>query len=710
MSLRRATGQAAFAGDLALPGTLHLALRRSPLAHARVASVDSTAARGMPGVVAVFTAEDADGLLAPVVHFHGDRLAVAAAEDVDLARRAADAIEFELEALPAVLDPEAALDTEANVAARLSTAVGDAEAALGGAEHVVAGEWRVPFAPGLPLEPPVAITWLDEDRRLVVRTSAEAPFRVRGVLADRLGLPAARIRVVRPLVAGGSGGRALMVVEDLCALVTLRTGRPARLALSAEEELTTTPGRPAERVRLRLGLREGRIVALDLRLLVDLGAEGDSPAELLRSAARHALGIYRIPNIHLEAAAVRTNRPPGCAPRGADAVAAFAVECAVNEAAALLDEDPSAFRRRHLRSAEDPGAAQLAELGEPPGGGDARPIAELVAPDGRAGRRGRRWSSPLPAGPLRPGSGVAVARRGAAADTQAGAAASLRLLDDGSFTLAAAPSSSGGTDEAAYAEAAAAILGVSARRVVCAAADTDSAPFEMGDPAPAYFAAGRAVEEAARLARERLRAAGADLLGVPVAETRVADGRVFDASGHAVSFADVGAAALRTGQTFVVTAAPPPAAAPPALAAAFAEVEIDAETGVVRIGRLEAVVAGGPFTDPEPAEGLVEGALALAVEQALAAGLSFDGEGRPLARSLRLWPLVTAADVPPLSVRFVPSGDATSRFGATALGEAAGRAALAAIASAIAQATGGTLRVLPLSPERVLQALDGARA
>ena len=131
------------------------------------------------------------------------------------------------------------------------------EGALAGAQHVVEGEWSLPFTPAVPLEPPLAVTWLDEDRRLVVRTSAESPFRVRGVLADRLSLPAARIRVVRPLVAGGSFGRAELVVEDLCALVTLRTGRPARLALSAEEELTTTPGRPAQRVRVRLGLARG---------------------------------------------------------------------------------------------------------------------------------------------------------------------------------------------------------------------------------------------------------------------------------------------------------------------------------------------------------------------------------------------------------------------------------------------------------------------
>jgi xanthine dehydrogenase molybdenum-binding subunit len=149
--------------------------------------------------------------------------------------------------------------------------------------------------------------------------------------------------------------------------------------------------------------------------------------------------------------------------------------------------------------------------------------------------------------------------------------------------------------------------------------------------------------------------------------------------------------------------------APPALAAAFADVELDSETGVVRITRLAAAVAGGPFSDPAPAQGLVEGALADAVERTLVAELPFDAEGRPLVRSLRLWPLLSAVDVPPLCVTFVPSGEPASHFGAAALGEAAGHAALAAITSAVARATGAAVRALPLSPERVLAALDSTR-
>jgi len=256
VSLRRATGQASFAGDLALPGTLHLALRRSPLAHARVVRADASAARALPGVAVVLAAGEEGGLLPGVVRFVGDRLAVAAAEEPELARRAVDTVELELAPLAPVLDARRAALDDASIAARVAVAEGDVDGALAGAQHVVEGEWSLPFTPAVPLEPPLAVTWLDEDRRLVVRTSAASPFRVRGELADRLSLPAARIRVVRPLVAGGSFGRGQLVVEDLCALVTLRTGRPARLALSAEEELTTTPGRPAQRVSVRLGVTE----------------------------------------------------------------------------------------------------------------------------------------------------------------------------------------------------------------------------------------------------------------------------------------------------------------------------------------------------------------------------------------------------------------------------------------------------------------------
>lgn len=702
MSVRRATGQAAFAGDLALPGLLHVALRRSPHARARVALVDATAARALPGVAAVLTPEDAPALLAREMRFHGDRLAAAAAEEPELARRAIDATRIDLEPLAPTLDCEAAAGDEAAVAGRLVLAEGDVDAALAAADRVVQGEWRVPFSPAVVLEPPLAITWLDEDRRLVVRTSADSPFRVRGALAERLALPAARIRVVRPLVAGGSGGRAGMAVEDLCALVTLRTGRPARVALSATDELTTTPGRPAQRARVRLALRDGRITAIDLRLLVDIGADGANAAELLRASARHALGLYRAGSLRLDAVAVRTNHPPASAPRGADGAAALAIECAVDEAATLLDEDPAAFRVRQLRAADEGGAALLERLGEAPGADEARAVADLLAVAGR----GRRRRTAENVGATRPGVGLGIARRSAEASSVSGGVASLRLLDDGSLTLGAGPSAAGGTEEATYTAAAAAILGLPEGRVVSAAADTDSAAFEAGDSSFAPATAGLAVEEAARLARERIREAGARLLGIPPAQALVEHGRVGDGRGSTVTFAEIGAAALNAGEPLFVTARPAPGSSAPSCAAAQAEVEVDAETGIVRVARVSLAIASAPPPDPRGPEGVVEGAVATALEHALAGGLEFDAEGRPLVRSFRVWPLVSATDMPAIAVTFVPSATGSAPFGVSGLADVAGRAALAAIANAVADATGGRVRALPLAPAAVLDALD----
>jgi putative selenate reductase molybdopterin-binding subunit len=705
VTLRRATGEAAFAADFTRPDTLHLAIRRSPLAHGRLVAADTADARAQAGVVTALTADEAGGLLDPVLRFVGDRAAVVAAEDPEIARRAADMIRLVVKPLPISLDPVAATREPDHVAARVDIELGDVDAALAEAEHVVEGTWSFPFTPAVTLEPPVALTWLDEDRRLVVRTSAGSPFRVRGLLADRLGLPAARIRVVRPLVAGSAGGRSDVHIEDLCGLVTLRTGRPARLALGAEEELAIAPGRPPQRVDVRLGLRGGRVSALALRLLVDVGGGAEGAEELLRSAGRQAVALYGAASFRFDAVAVRTHRPPMSTPHGADDDAAFALECAVAEASASFGEDGVTMRHHLLRrpSAHREAGRELSQaLGEAPGADDTLPIAEVLRTGAEEVGWKDRTAERTPLDPIQRGLGVGLARRSTGAAGGTGAAASLRLLEDGSFALAAAPSSTGGADETAFTAAAASLLGIPTRRVVLAAADTDSAPFEAGDLTAAFFSAGRAVEQAAELARERIREAGAALLEADAEAVEVVAGEVRAADDRRVSFATIGASALRAGQPLVATVVPSAGEMPPSDAAVFAEIEVDTETGVVRPLRLTAAVAGGPFADPRPAEAQVEGALAAALERAVAAGLSFDDDGVPHARPLRSWPLVAAQDIPPISVIFVPTGDPSTRFGAVAVGDAAGRAAVAAIAGAVADATGGAVRSLPLDPGTVL--------
>jgi CO/xanthine dehydrogenase Mo-binding subunit len=243
---------------------------------------------------------------------------------------------------------------------------------------------------------------------------------------------------------------------------------------------------------------------------------------------------------------------------------------------------------------------------------------------------------------------------------------------------------------------------------VCAAPDTDSAPYLTGDDAPASSAAGRAVEQAAMLARDRILEAGAALLGVPVVQATLAAGHVAEPAGRSVSFAEIGAAALRDGQPLAVTAAPAKTKAPHSLAAALAEVEVDVETGGVAVRRLSAVVAGGPFEDARPAVAQVEGGLVAALELALVSGAVGADSPQTAAGPTRGLTLVTAADAPPFAVSFVPGEDPLSRFGTAAHAEAACRAATAALANAIARASCTRPRTLPLGPARLLAAIDEA--
>ena len=720
MSVKRVTGHGAFAGDLRLPGLLHVRAVRSPHAHARIVRVDSRAARALPGVVAVLTHEDLAPAaaprdrptLGPVVRFVGDRVAAVVAEDHDLAQRAAAAVQVEYETLPAVLDPEQALRPEAplvhgdapavpagtppNLAARVEVSLGDVERVLGEAERVLDAAFRLPAFPVSPLEPRVTLTWLDEDQRLVVRASTEAPFRVRETLAARLSIPAARIRVVQPQVGGGFGGKSEVLVEDLCALVTLRTGRPARFAFTREEELTVAPSRPAETVRLRGALAEGRLAALDLRLLADVGAYPAGAEAALRSAARETLSLYGIPHVRFVGEAACTHRPPTTLLRGQGPLAALlALESLMDEAAAALGEDPVELRRRHLAAPED-AARVAAALGEPPPQGGHPALGDALTAGAAAMEWSRRWKGAARSGPRRRAMGVALARHAATGER---GAASLQVREDGSFNLTLGASATG--IETTLAGAAADLLALPPERVVPAVGDTDSAPVDPGSAAPTVFLTGRAVERAASLVRARLLAAGARRLGGDPRDAQAADGEVRLSGGGAVSYAELARDSFAAGAPISATTFVSSDEAPAAGAATFAEVEVDLETGEARVLRVVVALDGGPLSDPRLAEALGEGDALRAVSQVLVRERGAGVDGRPLFRTLRDQPLGTAVDAPAVETLFVPRESPASRFGTKPTGEVSAAGPVLAVVSALAHALGEPVRELPLRPDRV---------
>ena len=421
------TGRAAFVDDLVHAGVLHLGLVTSPHPHARITAVDSVAARSLPGVVDVIThlddtwpAPDADrpraaSVLTEVARFVGAPAAIVAAEDPEIAGRAVEAVRVSYEPLPAVHWAAAEAPDTASLA-RVTVASGNLERAFHGADRVVVVTERLARTHVNPLEPPVALAWLDEDGQLIVRSATSSPLRLRRALADALGVAGGRIRIERPEVGGDFGARGGSFLEAACALVALRTGRPARLSLRPDHPVGGFE-RSACVVTARAAVRGGAVGGIDVRLLQEVGAapaDGDLEIELRRAAA--SLGTYAFPASRFEALAHATNAPPGS---GSAALATcVALEALLDEAADAVAEDPLAFRTRHLTA-----AAREAGL-----------AASLDRCAREAGFPRRLRATTRNA--TRRGLGLALARS-TLAGTDATAAVSRN--EDGSFTVAWSP-------------------------------------------------------------------------------------------------------------------------------------------------------------------------------------------------------------------------------------------------------------------------------
>jgi CO/xanthine dehydrogenase Mo-binding subunit len=388
------TGRAAFVDDVTRAGILHLGLVASPHAHARILEIDAAAARALPGVVDVMTHADlawrapeegparpAGAVLAPVVAFIGAPAAIVVAEDPEIAARAVDAVRVSYEPLAAVhwtapAPPGGGLE-------QVSLASGDSEGAFAEADRTFEVTHHLSRTRVAPLEPPVALSWLDEDGRLVVRSATASPLRLRRLLSDALGLAGGRIRVERPEVGGDFGTRDGVFLESACALVALRTGRPARLALRPDHPAGGFE-RAACEVTARAAIQGRALTAIHVRLLQEAGTsllDGGLEAELRRAAA--TLASYDLRAARFEARLSATNTPPA---GGSAALAtAVAVEAVVDEAAEALGEDPLAFRKRHVGVlAHEAGLASCLER-------CAREAAfgrRLVAARGSASRRG----------------------------------------------------------------------------------------------------------------------------------------------------------------------------------------------------------------------------------------------------------------------------------------------------------------------------------
>ena len=760
-AVKLAKGRPVFADDMEMPGLLHAALLTSPHAHARIRQIDASRARALPGVHAVLTYQDVPRViyasggqshpnpppwdqvsLDSKVRHVGDRVAVAAAETPEIAREALELVVVDYEILPAVFNPEQALqpgapvihdepdavkiaDASRNLAATVHATVGDLEKGLAEADHVFERTYHVQQVQQASIEPHIVVTYWDEDDRLVIRTSTQVPFHVRRMVAPLLGLPVKRIRVVKPRIGGGFGGKQEMLIEDLCAHLTLATGRPVRFEYTRELEFTSARSRHPQKITYRAGvMNDGTLHALEMRILEDTGAYGTHGLTVCTVSGLRGLSTYRCPNMRLEAEIAYTNKPTPGAFRGYGAPQShFALESLMEEIAVQMGLDPVEFRLQNAVRVGD--SLPLARaLGEGREGFDqivqSCGIPECVAqagaaigwdrlrPDALAGSLGD-WRTDPVRPHVRRGLGMAVCMQGTAIAGLDMGAASIKMNDDGSFNLLVGATDIGTGSDTVLAQIAAETLGCPLSDIITYSSDTDFTPFDTGAYASSTtFISGGAVMKAAEKVREQIFERAKLMLKVESAEGMYLRQRAaWLHDGRSLSLEAVALHSLHTEdqQQIMATASHMSLHSPPPFAAQFAEVEVDTGTGQVTVSKLVMAVDCGTAINPQASEGQIEGGMAQALGYAVSEEMAYDDEGRLLTTRFGDYRIFQADEMPELQAILVPTYEPSGPFGAKAVAEIPMDGVAPAVANAVFDAVGVRIRDLPITPEKVWRAM-----
>lgn len=787
-AVKLAQGKPAFTADLEKRGLLHAKVLRSPHAHARIRKIDASRARALPGVAAVLTWQDiprvvystagqSDPIPGPLdcfsldnkVRFVGDRVAFVAAESPEIAEKALSLIEVEYEVLPAILDMRQALDNPVslhdepeyvnfadsdprrNLAARIRIDIGDVEKGFAEADEIFEAEYAVPKVQQAHIEPHVCLTYWDEDDRLVIRTSTQVPFHVRRMLAPVLKLPVKRIRVIKPRIGGGFGGKQEVLMEDVAAHLTIVTGRPVLYEYSREEEFIAARSRHPMRIRLKTGVkRDGTITANAMYALSDTGANGAHALTVTGNTGHKSMALYvgdgayrQSPNIRFYADIVYTNTPPAGAFRGYGVPQGyFPLDRHMEKIARALGLDPLEFRLKNaLRPGEfhpfstawnegrEPRPEVIHTVGleecvrqgkaaigwEQKFGNAAWHVAQISDLRGKA-RDGQVRDLPY----MRKGIGAALVMQGTAIPYLDMGGASLKMNDDGSFNLLVGATDLGTGSDTVLAQMAAEVLGVPLEDILVYSSDTDFTPFDKGAYASSTtYISGTAVTKAAQIVAEKIKARAVKMLskqgeGTPVylpADIRLQNRLATAPDGRSIALAEIALDSLHRSEqeqimgvaSYVSPASPPP------FAAQFAEVRVDTQTGQVTVDRLVMAVDSGVIINPQTAAGQIEGGMTQALGYAVCEELRYDEQGRAREKDFRDYHIFRADEMPALQVIFVPTFEPTHPFGVKAVAEIPMDGVAPAVANAVLDALGVNIDENPLTPERVWRALQTQR-
>jgi xanthine dehydrogenase molybdenum-binding subunit len=728
----KVTGQAIYGVDVRLPDMLYGAVLRSPYAHARILSIDTSQARKLEGVRAVITAADlpdltkkpvgmedwdaspryqSDNILArEKVLYFGHAVAAVAATSVHIATEALESIQVTYEILPPVLDIEQAMaegapilhpdlrtdelglkgERPTNVASHTQIQRGDPRLGFAQAEAIVEREFHTSAVHQGYLEPQNATALYAANGRITIWGSAQGSFAVRDSVAEILDIPAARIRVIPQEVGGGFGGKNRVYLEPLAALLSHKSGhKPVKMVMPHHEVLAATGPASASWIRVKMGAsRDGRITAATASLAFAAGA---FPGSTVDVATGTILGHYRIENLQINGYDVVTNTPWSSSYRALGATnAAFASESVVDELCEKLGMDPIAFR---LINGVKEGDLRS----------NGRPYARIGFLETlEAARQHPHYNSPLK-GPHQ-GRGVAAAYWGNAGGRSS---ASASINPDGTVSLTTGSVDLSGT-RMTLAMQLAETLGIAASDVKAGMADTDSIGYTDGSwGSRTTFSTGWAVYELGQNLISLLCQRAADHWQVSPEQVRFADG-VFTVGDQKLAFKEL-AAQLNEHIPVVASAAVNPGGVGPTFGTHIVDVEVDPETGQVKILRYTAVQDAGKAVHPAYVEGQIQGGTVQGIGWALNEEYVYDEAGRMLNASFLDYRVPTCSDVPAIDAVIVEVPNPGHPFGVRGAGEMGIVPPPAALANAIHAATGLRMTVLPMSPARILEAYENSQ-
>jgi len=731
----------AYAADFALPGMLHAFVLRSPYPSAKIVRLDTARALATPGVAAVLTARDVPrnalstdvpgqtttvGPLRATLHVlaegrvrhQGEPVALIAAETLAQARAAAEAVDVEYAPLPAVFSPSEALAPGApavhdsgNLLAQWRIARGDLAAGFARAAVVVEGEYVTQFVDSAYLEPESGVAWIDSDGVITIRLSTQVIEHFRDV-AEVLDVPQNRVRVIGTYLGGGFGGKEDVTVEVYLGLLALRTGRPVKMVWTRQESLLGRAKRHPYRLRYRTGaLSTGEIVAQEIDLLGDSGAYAYLSALVLLYSTVTAAGPYRTPAVSVTARVAYTNNPPTSAMRGFGAMqTVFGYESQMERVARALGLDPVRVRAVNaLRKGDTLPVGQVMETHVA--------LPELAA---------RAWEAlGTPTSPRAPHVKIG---RGLACNFQPygrivwlhdWSSAWIGFEMDGSLVVRCGAPDVGGGQASSLVQIASEVLGVPLERIVVHVSDSALTPLSGTTTASRQlYMSGNACLKAARELRAQLLPVAARMLDVAVEALEMVDGEVVATDGRSVSLRNLLAQCARasvprshlgvyhapSGEPVDLHAGAGKVFPDYTFGAHAAEVEVDTETGEVRVLRYAAAHDVGRAINPQSVEGQIQGGAVQGLGYGLMEEVVLE-DGINLTTSFASYLIPTAADVPDVEAIVLESGEGLGPFHARGIGEPPIGPPAAAIANAIEAATGARITRLPITAERVARAL-----